>query len=120
MPPVVKLWLMLLMAVNLVIALFFIKQFEAQIILAIFMINAILMVVITAKYGLTRILGLGHFLWIPLIIYLWIRLPEISAQTPYGIWIRAVIIINLISVIIDIVDVVKYLNGDRKEMVEIS
>ena len=63
--------------------------------------------------GFTRLLGLMHFFWIPLLIYFWTLLPEIPANGFLGIWIRSVICLNGISLVIDTVDVIRYIAGDR-------
>ena len=70
----VKIWLLLLVAANGVAPLFFLNRVEAQVVLAAMMIGAILMSLLTARFGFSRILGLGHILWIPLLGWLTFRL----------------------------------------------
>ena len=77
----VKLWLLLLVAANGVAPLFFLNRVEAQAVLAAMMIGAMLMSVLTARFGFSRILGLGHILWIPLLGWLALRLGQIPATT---------------------------------------
>ena len=81
------------------------------------MIGGTLMSLLTARFGFTRILGLGHILWIPLVGWLAFRLGQIPADDAFGLWIRGVIVVNSLSLVIDGVDVVRYAAGDRKEMV---
>ena len=113
----VKLWLMLLVAGNMIVPLFFLHRLEAQVILVTFIASAMLMILITGLTGYTRLLGLGHFLWFPLIYFLWTRLPQIPAYDFYGLWIRGVMLLNGISLVIDVLDVTRYLRGDREDMV---
>ena len=118
MPRPWQVWLMLLVTANLVIPLFFLHRLEAQVVLAALLGSLVLFTVLTARVGFTRLLGLGHVLWVPLIWFLWTRLGDIPAGGFYGIWIRAVMALNAASLAIDVVDVIRYVAGDRAETVE--
>jgi hypothetical protein len=76
-----------------------------------------LMTFLTSRFGFTRILGLGHILWVPMLAFLLARLGDVSAGDAYGIWVRALIVLNSVSLVIDTIDVLRYLAGDRKETV---
>ncbi|MEE9609093.1 MAG: hypothetical protein V3U03_15245 [Myxococcota bacterium] len=117
MPLPWQVWVMLLTALNAVVPFFYLDRPEARVILAVMVLNAALMVAITGLAGFTRILGLGHFLWFGLLYYLWTQLGAIPAGDFYGGWIRAVMVVNAISLAIDVVDVARYLGGDRAETV---
>ena len=67
-------WLMTLLAFNLVIPLFYFDRFEAQVTLAVMMAGMMIMTALTAATGFSRLLGLGHMLWVPLVVYLATRL----------------------------------------------
>ncbi len=118
MPAYVPPWLALLATVNLIVPLFYIGRIEAQICAVTFLISFMLMIVITALYGFTRLLGAGHFLWLPLIYYLYTRFDAVPPSDFYGIWVRAAIILNSISLLIDVTDVIRYAAGDQSEIVE--
>lgn len=111
-------WLILLVTANLVMPLFYLNRIEAQVVLATIMASMILMIVLTALTGFTRLLGLGHVLWIPLIYFLWLRLEQNPADDFFGIWIRVLMILNATSLVIDSVDVARYITGDRSETVQ--
>ncbi len=113
----VKVWLLLLVAANAVAPLFFLQRLEAQAVFAAMMIGATLMSLLTARFGFTRILGLGHILWIPLVGWLAFRLGQIPADDAFGMWIRGVMLLNTVSLMIDTADVVRFAAGDRKELV---
>jgi len=81
------------------------------------MIGAMLMSLLTARFGFTRILGLGHVLWIPLLGWLAFRLGEIPADDAFGVWIRGLMVVNTLSLVLDAADVIRYAAGDRKEVV---
>lgn len=117
MPIPWQLWLVLLATANMVAPLFFIAQLEARVVLGVFLANFMLMTVLTAFFGFTRILGLGHLLWLPLLYFLGIRLGQIPADDWFGRWIRVAMVLNSLSLAIDAIDVIRYFNGDREETV---
>jgi uncharacterized membrane protein len=111
-------FLIALFIANLVIPLVFITQPEARVVLLTTIANSALFTVLTAAQGFTRLLSLAHLPWIPLIYYLWTRRADLPADDVYGIWLRTLIVLNAVSLVIDTVNVVRYLAGDRKELVE--
>ncbi len=117
MPLQWRLWMMLLMTANVVVPLFFLGRLEAQVVLAAILSSLVLFTLLTARGGFTRLLGLGHLPWVPLILFLATRLGAVPADDFYGVWIRAVIALNATSLAIDAVDVIRYVAGDRKETV---
>ena len=118
MPLPWKLWLSLLVAANVFVPMFYFQQLEAQIVLGTMAANMALMTFLTSRFGFTRILGLGHIFWIPLLGFLLTRLGNIPAGDAYGTWLRVLILLNSVSLLIDIVDVRRYLAGDRAETVQ--
>ncbi len=116
MPLPWRLWLMLLVAVNLGVPLFFLDRREAQFVLGALLVSMALMTILTSKFGFTSILGLGHILWLPLVFFLWFRLSHIPANDFFGFWIRAVLILNTASLVFDTVDVTRYMRGDKLQI----
>ena len=117
MPPHWQAWLLLLVSANLVAPLFFLGHLEAQLTIAALLISMTLMTALTARFGFSRILGLGHIAWLPLLAFLVSRATQIPATDAFGLWLRAVIVLDAISLVIDAVDVVRFLHGDRAETV---
>ena len=113
----VKIWLLVLVATNTVVPLFFLQRVEAQAVFAAMMIGGTLMSLLTSRFGFTRILGLGHILWIPLLGWLALRLGQIPADDAFGLWVRGVMLLNTVSLVIDTADVVRFAAGDRQELV---
>lgn len=109
-----RLWLIALAAVNMT-SLYFIYTTEGRVVFGAFVISLIIMTYIYMRLGFVRLLGLGHILWIPMIPWLWIRLfqtqPLISTLQ---YWLLIVIVMNTISLVIDTVDVVRYISGERE------
>ncbi len=118
MPILWQLWLMLLVVVNLVVPLFFLDRLEAQVVVVALLASATLMTILTGVFGFTRLLGLGHIFWFPLLYFLWLRLGQIPADDFFGIWVRALMALNAASLVIDIIDVSRYIAGDREETVK--
>jgi hypothetical protein len=114
----VKLWVGLMVIFNMVIPLFFLERLEAQVVLAAIMASMLLMTLITSTTGFTRLLGLGHIFWIPLLYFLWISLDQIPPDDGFGVWVRVLMVINGTSLVIDAVDVFRYLAGERMEIVK--
>ncbi len=117
MPLPWQLWLMLLVTVNLVITLFYIDRMEDQVVVGVLLEGLVLFSILTARVGFTRLLGLGHILWVPLLYFLWTRLDQSPPHDLFGIWIRGLMAFNAASLVIDAVDVVRYIAGDRAETV---
>lgn len=117
MPVHWQLWLALLVTFNLVLPLIFLSHLEAQVVVATLMASMILMTGLTALSGFTRLLGLGHILWVPLLYFLWMRLEQNPAEDFFGVWLRVLMIVNATSLLIDTIDVGRYIAGDRSETV---
>ena len=116
MPLPWRLWLMLLVTTNLAVPLFFIGRREAQFVLGAMLVSMALMTILTARFGFTRILGLGHILWLPLMLVLWFRLNSIPADNFFGFWIRGVLTLNTASLVLDTIDVTRYVRGDKEQV----
>jgi len=108
-------WLLLIFAVNGVVPLFFLGHREAIVVLVVFAAAGVTMGLLTAKYGFARILGVGHFYWFGLVPYLVSRLGHFPVDTDIGKWLRALIVVNCISLAIDVVDVARWIRGERGE-----
>jgi hypothetical protein len=117
MPLHLQAWVLVLISLNLVTPFFFLGHVEAQAALAAGMLGMVLMTALTARFGFSRILGLGHIAWVPLLVFLSIRLPDVPATDAFGLWLRAIIAVDAISLVFDGVDVVRFLRGDRAETV---
>ena len=120
LPIAVRLWMLLLVSANLILPVIYFQQSEARIVLLTFFAGILLMVIITGASGFTRLLGLGHIFWVPLVLFLVSRLGSIPATDAYGIWIRPVIAVNTISLVLDAIDVVRFARGERSEIVSVE
>ena len=76
------------------------------------------MTLLTGLTGFSRLVGLGHFPWFLLLYFLWTQLDQLPAGDFFGIWIRALIVLNALSLVIDTMDVARYVAGEREETVQ--
>ena len=111
-------WVMLLMAVNVVIPLFYVTTIEAQFVLGAALIGAIIQTAIFSTKGFVRLLGIGHILWVPMVFWLWTRLDLAMPGSFFHSWLIAVIVLDTISLVIDATDVIRYWNGERNPQIE--
>jgi hypothetical protein len=101
------------MFINFVMPFIFYQRIEAQATFLAAMIGVSIGLIIFKLQGFTRLLGVMHIPWFPLIYFLWTGLDQIPADNVFGIWVRTVMLLNGISLVIDVADVVKYLDGER-------
>ena len=111
-------WVMLLMAVNVVIPLFYVTTIEAQVILGAALIGAIIQTAIFSTKGFVRLLGVGHILWVPMVFWFWSRLDLAAPDSFFHSWLIAVIVLDTISLVIDATDVIRYWNGERNPQIK--
>ncbi len=114
--PAVRVWLLFMVILNLIIPALMFQHQAAQVVLITMILSMALMMMLTDRFGFSRILGLGHILWIPLCFYLFSLWPDYPSQSPLGLWLRFVTLTNLLSLIIDTVDVIRYVKGERQKM----
>lgn len=106
-------WITWLGLVN-ALSLAFLDHEEARWVLAAWIASFITMQILYELFGYTRILGLAHMIfWIPLVIYLYRRLLRMVGPTVYESWIRVLLATIGLSLVIDSVDVLRYMLGDR-------
>jgi hypothetical protein len=94
-------------------SVFFLPRTEAWVVLGTGLLAATIMTVLHAKLGYVRLLGIGHFVWIPMLIWLVFRLDHIQEGTLLYGWLLTLIVMDTVSLLIDIVDLVRYVRGDR-------
>lgn len=107
-------WVYWLMIANTAAILFVIQRPEARWILAAWLANVmIIMPAFYETFGYTRILGVAHIIvWAPLLVYLWDRRERFDTATWAGRYLWVLFATNLASVVIDYVDLARYLSGD--------
>lgn len=87
---------------------------EVLAVAVIFFVSGILTAYMYQQLGFVKILGASHVLWPFEIAWLWfMRLPEIEDESLHT-WLTVVVVINSLCFVLDVMDVIKYINGDRK------
>ncbi|MGF1671529.1 MAG: hypothetical protein ACFCU6_13870 [Balneolaceae bacterium] len=108
-------WVFYMMFINLASLLYW-EYLLSKIIFVVFMISSMLMMGLFSKFGFTKILGLGHILWLPLVAWIIYELPRYDGS--YFIYLIALTVTISISLVIDIYDVWSYFkNPPERETV---
>ena len=118
MPPPWQIWVAFLFMTNMG-AVFFLPRAEARVVLGGLLLAVFQMNIIFTRLGFVRLLGLGHFHWIAMLAWLVLRLNSISGEPILYRWVVTVIFCCGLSLVIDTVDVVRYLLGEREPTVVI-
>lgn len=111
-----KPWLLVLLTLNMIVPLFYITRTEAQVVFGTSLVGGATFSMLTARFGFTRIIWAAHIVWIPLVVWLWLRLPSVPLDSGYGLWIRLVIGADIIAMVVDAINVIRYFRGERAEM----
>lgn len=104
-PVWIPLWVFFLMLVNMASVAFWSEPL-AKVIFITFMVSAALMMGLYARFGFSKILGLGHVLWIPLLIYVVFQIPH--ADVGFRIYLVVFSVFAVVSLAFDITDVWQY------------
>jgi hypothetical protein len=114
MPKAWLAWMGLLVVANILVPLYFIQTLEAKVVLAAVICSITIMTVVFGAKGFVRLLGIGHISWVPMIPWLFTRLDNTSFESFFGYWLVAVIVLNSLSLIVDALDVMRYIRGERR------
>lgn len=110
-----NIWVGILGGVNVIGGLWFWSSAEGKATIAAMVAAFVVMVGIYSRFGFVRLLGLGHILsWVPLLVFLGVSLRGPEPEGAFRTWIWCVVILNGISLVIDVADVVRYARGERK------
>ncbi len=110
--PVPRIWNVWLVGVNLM-CLYFIGHIEAQVVLLTTLISVIVQAMIYGRIGFTRVLGIGHLLWIPMFVWIAARADSIATHPDLQTWIILLAITNAVSFAIDLTDIARFAKGER-------
>ena len=106
-------WISLLLVANMLVPLAVITTAEGQLVLVSALAGAATQLVIFRVKGFVRLLGVGHVYWLPLLPWLATRLEGSQGWDPFSLWIVSVIVLNGVSLVIDVRDVWRYVGGER-------
>jgi len=75
------------------------------------MISAMLMLGLYSRVGYEKILGMGHILWIPLLVYVLMAIPAASGTFERYLVVWSISAVT--SLVFDVVDVWKYFTSRK-------
>jgi hypothetical protein len=101
-PVWIPVWVLYLFIVN-VASVAFWNEPLAKVIFMTFMLSAMLMMGLYSRFGFEKILGMGHILWIPLLVYVLMEIP--TARDTFKSYLIMLSISIIISLVFDTVDV---------------
>jgi len=110
--PVARIWCVWLVAAN-AACMFFITHVEAQVVLAVTTAAVAAQALVYQRIGFTRILGTAHTLWVPMFAWMATRPDQIAAEPAMAAWLAVLFATNGVSIIIDTLDAVRFLRGER-------
>jgi hypothetical protein len=110
--PVPRLWCVWLVGVN-AACLLFITHVEAQTVLVVTVIAVVVQARVYQRIGFTRILGTVHFLWLPMFAWFATRHDIIAQDPALSNWLMVLFATNLISLVVDTTDAVRFIRGER-------
>ena len=116
----IRVWVQILFLMAFVVPwiLLFWRQtrLDAVLIIVSSVVSAITIMALYDALGFVRLLGLGHFCWIPLLLWLSVRMRNRNLPMwPKRILLTIMAVLS-VSLIFDIVDVTRYALGDRGSM----
>lgn len=110
-PVWIPLWVFFLMLVNMATVAFWSEPL-AKVIFITFMVSAALMMGLYARFGFSKILGLGHVLWIPLLVCVIIQIPR--ADVGFRNYLVVFSVFVAVSLAFDVTDVWQYFKQRKR------
>jgi hypothetical protein len=115
-PMPVKLWALFVLLVNLSSVCFLCSK-EAILVLSTFAMSLLIQGVLYSQQGFTRLLGITHLLfWPPMLLYLSRnvnRYLKKEKRGAFAFWLKILAVTNLLCLVVDLVDVARYILGER-------
>jgi len=113
----IPIWVFTLMLVNMASVAFW-EEPLARLILATFMLSALLMMGLYSWFGYEKILSVGHAPWVPLIVYVLVAIPAASGgfRSYLVIW----SVFTAISLVLDAIAIRQHIGEPRHTRREFS
>lgn len=109
-------WTIWIVVINL-LSLAFLPRPEAIAVLTGFILSSATMFWLAEIKGFVRLLGAAYLWWIPVLIYLALRMDTIDFSSTFGIWLVLLYLTNIIALVFDMADVIRYFRGEDDEMI---
>ena len=117
LPRWVQGWLVMLIATNLAALWFLDHPIGLWTAIAFAAVAAMNLPIMLAQGGITRLMSFPHMIWLPLLFFLVGELFGTGAPavgSPIWMFAITVFVVNLISVMFDLLDIVRWLHGERE------
>ena len=112
--PLQRIWGAWLVAVN-AACLLFIQHVEAQVALGAVGVAVLAQTLIYQRKRFIRLLGVTHFLWVPMLTWMALRLDTLPREeTAFHAWLVTLIATNAVSLAIDAWDATRFVLGERR------
>ena len=112
--PVQRIWGTWLVAVN-AACLLFIPHIEAQVALGAVGVAVLAQALIYQRKRFIRLLGVTHFLWVPMLTWIALRLDTLpKEETAFHVWLITLLATNAVSLAIDAWDATRFVRGERQ------
>jgi hypothetical protein len=112
--PVQRIWGAWLVAVNSA-CLLFIQHIEAQVTLGAVAVAVLAQALIYQRKRFIRLLGVTHFLWVPMLTWIALRLDALpTEETAFHAWLVTLVATNAVSLAIDAWDATRFILGERR------
>jgi hypothetical protein len=108
-----RIWVAWLVAVN-AAGVLFIEHIEAQVVLGAVGLAVLAQALIYQRKRFIRLLGVTHFIWVPMFTWIVLRLGAVPVVSSFHVWILALFATNAFCLVIDTVDLTRFILGDRK------
>ncbi len=112
--PVPRIWVIWLVAVN-TASLLFIGHPEAQVAMGAVGVAVFAQALIYQRKRFIRLLGLTHFIWVPMLSWIALRIGTIpEGESAFHLWLVTLIATNAFCLVLDSWDATRFMLGDRK------
>lgn len=115
-PAPILAWVLWLMIVNTASLMFWHTRY-GRLVLMFWLANVLTMSALYWLVGYVRLLGLSHVIWwTPMLYMIWLQRQSLTRQqlgSTAFVWLMLLVISDAVSLVIDYVDVIRYLAGDR-------
>ncbi len=107
-------WLLWLVVITLLMPLVMSRNSLPRMVLLFQAANLVFGSLLASNYGLVRLLGLSHLLfWTPPLVLALREFGSAKIGGVYALWLKCFIATVSVSLVVDFVDVVRYLAGER-------
>lgn len=117
LPTWVKIWLVILATSNMLSLAFLDTESGIWTAAAFAIVGILNMPMVFVQGGLTRLLSIPHFVWVPLLVHLYPRLVgpnAIARSDPEYLFALSVLIVNSVSLMFDALESYRWLRGQRE------